>query len=72
MRVKLMGSKIGMTQIFNKDGTVGDVTVLRGLGKSGCNEAAIEALKQWRFEPGRINDRPVDALMTLTVRFELK
>ena len=58
--------------VIKKDGTVGEVEVRRGRGKTGCNEAAIAALKQWEFEPGYVGGRPVDALMIMTIRFQLK
>lgn len=53
------------------DGTVTGTKVLRG-EPSGLTEAAIEALKQWRYEPA-LNSagKPVSVVMTITVRFAL-
>ncbi len=70
-RARVQGIVI-LEAVIQRNGRVGDIRVLRGLGKSGCNEAAVKALKKWKFEPGYINGRPVDAYMTLTVRFQLK
>lgn len=57
--------------IINKQGNVTDVKVLKSLN-SLCDEAAMEAARQWKFEPGTQNDIPVDVVMTLTVQFQLK
>ena len=56
--------------VIRRDGSVGDIKVLRGL-RLGCTEAATEALRQWRFKPGMQNGIPVDVYMTLTVNFKL-
>jgi TonB family protein len=37
--------------VVRRDGTVGDVKVLRGL-RGGLNDRAVEAVRQWRFAPG--------------------
>jgi protein TonB len=36
------------------------------------NEAAIRAVKQWRYSPTQLNGVPVPVLMTITVRFSLE
>lgn len=33
--------------------------------------AAIEAVRQWQFEPGTLNGRPVDVRFHLTVQFQV-
>jgi len=55
----------------NKQGKVRDVKVLRGLAM-GLTEAAVEAVKQWEYEPSTLNNRPVEVLVTVTVRFNLQ
>jgi TonB family protein len=61
-----------LLQVFvRKDGTVGDVKVLKGLGY-GLDESAIRTItKQWRFEPGTVNGQPVDIKATIEVSFRL-
>ena len=56
--------------IINKDGTVEDVRVMKGL-PLGLSEKAEEAVKQWRFKPGTMNGQPVAVIFNLTVNFEL-
>ena len=57
--------------IIGKDGIVQDVKVLRGL-PLGLTEAAVDAVKKWRFEPSTLNGKPVEVLYILTVRFNLQ
>jgi len=37
----------------------------------GFEEAAIEAIEQWRYEPALLNGRPVDVYLTVVVEFTL-
>ncbi len=63
--------EVQLEAVIRRDGTVGDVKVVRGL-PMGCTEAAIEALKHWRFRPGEYKGVPVDVYFTLAVDFTLK
>lgn len=51
------------------DGTVRDVRVLRG--NALFNDAAIEAVRKWKFETTFVNGAAVDVLMTTVVNFSL-
>jgi periplasmic protein TonB len=62
--------QVKLEAVIRRDGTVGDIKVVQGL-RMGCTEAAITALKQWRFRPGERNGVPVDVYYTLTVGFKL-
>jgi periplasmic protein TonB len=56
--------------IINKDGTVEQVHVLKGL-PMGLSEKAEEAVKGWRFKPGTLGGQPVEVIFSLTVNFKL-
>jgi TonB family protein len=56
---------------IDKTGNVKDIKVLRGL-PMGLTEAAVNAVKQWRYEPSTLNGKPVEVLMTVTVTFRLQ
>ncbi|MCP3964325.1 MAG: energy transducer TonB [bacterium] len=56
--------------IIEKDGKVSDVRVLEGL-PHGLSEAAVEAIKQWRFEPALMDGEPIAVYYDLTVNFRL-
>jgi periplasmic protein TonB len=57
--------------VVRRDGTVGDVKILQGLG-SGLNEQAVQAVKQWRFAPAQRHGVPVDVIVEVAVEFRLR
>jgi periplasmic protein TonB len=57
--------------VVRRDGTVGEVRVLRGL-RGGLNERAVNAVRQWRFAPGRMKGTPVDVVVQVGVEFRLR
>jgi len=57
--------------IIDKQGNVTNVKVLKGL-PMGLEEAAVEAMKQWKFKPATLNGRPVTVYYNLTVNFKLQ
>lgn len=56
--------------IIDRGGQVVDARVLRDLGM-GCGNAALQAVRQWRYRPATLNGRAVSVYLTVTVRFEL-
>ncbi|RMG43562.1 MAG: energy transducer TonB [Acidobacteria bacterium] len=65
--------KVILRAVIRKDGTVGDIEVLRApMPDLGFTEAAIAAVRQWRYRPGVQNGRPVDVYLTVTVNFTLQ
>ena len=52
------------------DGRVDDVQVLRSIPL--LDEAAVAAVRQWRYTPTRLNGQPVAVVMTVTVSFRLR
>ena len=54
--------------VVQADGSVGEVTVVRGLGY-GLDENAIEAVRKWTFEPPIANGAPVPFRVTVAVTF---
>jgi TonB family protein len=58
--------------IIDEQDIVTGVKLLKGL-PMGLDQAALDAIKEWRFEPARLMDgRPVAVYYTLTVNFELQ
>lgn len=52
------------------DGAVQDARVLRSVPL--LDEAALAAVRQWRYSPTLLNGRPVPVVMTVTVNFQLQ
>ena len=59
-----------LSLIVGTSGRVESIEVLRGL-YLGMTEAAVEAARQWVFEPSVYNGRPIAIEYVLTVRFTL-
>jgi periplasmic protein TonB len=57
--------------VITKTGTVEEVKVLRSLHPI-LDQAAINAVKQWRYQPATLNGRPVKVYFTVTVKFTLR
>ncbi|HYE88608.1 MAG TPA: energy transducer TonB [Vicinamibacterales bacterium] len=57
--------------VVRRDGTVGDVKIVRGL-RGGLNDRAVQAVRQWRFAPGRMKGVPVDVVVEVGVEFRLR
>jgi TonB family protein len=53
--------------VVDKSGHVARATVLKSVDYGG-SEAAIAAVKQWRFKPGTLNREAVDVVYNVTVR----
>ena len=56
--------------VVNRQGRAEDFRVARGIGY-GCDEAAIRAIGNLRFRPGRLHGKAVLVKMSLPVRFIL-
>ena len=55
--------------IIGKDGSVKDAKVLRSVAL--LDQAALDAVRQWKFTPTLLNNQPVEVVMTVTVNFTL-
>jgi periplasmic protein TonB len=63
--------KVFVQFVVFKDGTVGDIKVLRGIG-SGCDEEAIRVVKAMpKWDPGKQRGRNVSSRFTLPINFKL-
>jgi TonB family protein len=51
------------------DGAVQDLQVASGPPQLA--QASIDAVKQWRFKPRRVNGRPVPMQTTITLNYRL-
>jgi protein TonB len=68
-----VAGRVILQAIIRQDGSVGDIQVLSSPGKNfGFDEAAVEAVRQWRYKPGLQNGKPVDVYFTVVVEFTLR
>jgi protein TonB len=55
---------------IGKDGSVTEAHVIRSVAL--LDQAALEAVKQWKYSPTTLNGVPVPVIMTVTVNFTLQ
>lgn len=60
-----------MEIVVTRDGRVGEVRVLQGLG-AGLDQQAVAAVRRWRFAPGTRRGTPVDVMVEVAVEFKLR
>ena len=58
--------------LVNEEGVPVNTRVLKSLGNSGCDEAAIDAIMKTRFTPATQRGRAVKFWMAIPIRFQLK
>ena len=56
--------------IIDPQGNVTNVRVLRSIGL--LDQAAMDAVRRWKYEPTLLNGVPVPIVMTVTVNFTLQ
>jgi protein TonB len=55
--------------VLDEAGAVADVRILRSVPL--LDQAAVDAVRQWRYTPTRLNGQPVRVVMTATVNFQI-
>ena len=56
--------------VIGEDGAVIDTKIVRSIPE--LDQAAIDAVSQWQFEPTLLNGEPVEVEMTVTINFTLQ
>tara|TARA_Y100000996_G_C22545805_1_gene651761 strand:- start:227 stop:964 length:738 start_codon:yes stop_codon:yes gene_type:complete len=57
---------------IDKNGTVKETIVLKGIPNTGLNEAAIDAIRKTRFRPAKQRDKEVGVWITIPINFSLR
>jgi len=70
LRLRIQGSVI-LSLVVSSEGLPADIRVVHSLS-SDLDQAAIEAVEQWRFRPGRRDDTPVNVLVTVALDFTIR
>jgi TonB family protein len=68
-KVGIEGSVV-LSLLIDTDGRVMDLTILRSL-PFGLTQNAVQAVRQWLFEPCTFNNKPVQVRYTLSVVYRL-
>ena len=70
-RRRRIEGEVVLEVIVLADGSVGDIRILRSLGY-GLDEAAVRAMREWRFVPARRQDVPVAVFVEVSMEFRLR
>ena len=70
-RRRAVEGEVELEIVVQRDGSVGDVKILKRLG-AGLDDRAVQAVRQWRFEPARRLGTPVDVIVEVAVQFKLR
>jgi len=55
-----------------KEGRPAEIHIRRSLDPGGLDERAVDAVSNWRFDPGRLAGRPVDVIVTVYLDFRIQ
>ncbi|HVS14268.1 MAG TPA: energy transducer TonB, partial [Thermoanaerobaculia bacterium] len=69
-RARLQGVVV-VRAVIDETGVVREATVLKGL-PMGLNEAAVAAVRRWRYRPATLGGRPVTVSYNVAVNFRLQ
>jgi protein TonB len=70
-RQRGLSGEVVMEIVVRRDGSVGEVKILQGLG-GGLNDRAAQAVRQWRFAPAHKQGEAVDVMVEVSVEFRLR
>jgi len=60
---------VELEAVIGKDGTIEELKVLRG--HPLLVQAALDAVRQWRYQPTLLNGQPIEVVTEITVSFKL-
>ncbi|MGE4551578.1 MAG: energy transducer TonB, partial [Desulfovibrionaceae bacterium] len=58
--------------LVEPDGAVSEVEVVSARPEGIFEQAAIQAVRRWRFRPGLVQGRPVRTWMRIPITFQLR
>jgi periplasmic protein TonB len=69
LRARIEGTVL-LKAVIDERGRIAEVRILNGLSL-GLDQAAVDTVREWIFEPAKLGGRPVKVYYTLTVQFRL-
>lgn len=69
-RAARIAGTVVLEAVIDKSGRIDDVRVLRSVPL--LDQAAVDAVRQWRYTPSTLRGQPVAVLVTITVNFTLQ
>jgi len=68
---KIQGS-VWLELVVTREGRADAIRIVRSLDPGGLDEEAIKAVRQWRFDPGRLAGAPVDVEVRVVMDFSIR
>jgi protein TonB len=68
-RIARTEGAVELEAVIGKDGTIEELKVLRG--HPLLVKAAVDAVRQWRYQPTLLNGEPIEVVTEITVNFKL-
>jgi TonB family protein len=72
LRAAGIAGTVQLSARIQSDGSVAELKEVGGPAHAGLTDAAMEAVRQWRFTGTLLNCTPVDVAMNVTVTFNLR
>jgi TonB family protein len=63
--------KVYVLAFIDEKGNVANAKIIKGIG-AGCDEAALDAVKQIKFTPGKQRGKPVKVQVSIPIMFKLQ
>jgi len=63
--------KVYLIAFINENGVVAAVKIIKGIG-AGCDEAAMDAVLNTKFKPGKQRGKPIKVQVTVPIVFKLQ
>ena len=70
-RLARLNGTVVLQVVVKNDGTVDVIRVVHGL-PLGLTDSAVEAIKQWKFRPGKKDGHDVDLALNIEINFNLQ
>ena len=64
--------QVTLRVLVTPDGRCGDISVHRSSGHDVLDEAALDAVRNWRFVPGKKGDTPISSWVNVPIAFTLE
>ena len=71
MKAQGLEAKVSLAVLVDAQGVPKSISVEDAGGPSDFADAAIQAVKEWRYKPTLLNGQPVEVLTTITINFTL-
>jgi TonB family protein len=72
-RMKHISASVTLEAMILRDGSVGRIRVLKPAGRGcGFEEAALAAVRQWKYLPGKVKGQPADVKFKIVIDFSLQ